>query len=96
MVFIICNFPLLDISRAAVMSGKLSALQLLVLVIVTLQLKCYYAKYFLAEIPEKISHSRGFANKALKAAHLEPDDEPGASIEHEHMVNNFLIFLFHI
>ena len=76
------------------MSGKLSALQLLVLVIVTLQLKCYYAKYFLAEIPEKISHSRGFANKALKAAHLEPDDEPGASIEHENMVKTVLIFLF--
>ena len=66
------------------MSGKLSALQLLVLIIVTLQLKCYYAKYFLAEISEKISHSRGsnVANKALQAAHSEPDDKPGASIEH--------------
>ena len=63
----------------------------------TLQLQYCYAKYFLAEIPEKTGHSRGFnvANKALKAAHVEPDDEPGASIEHEHMVKTVLI-LFHI
>ena len=79
------------------MSGRLCALQLLVFVIVTLQIQYYHAKYFLAEIPEKTGQRRGFnvANKALKAAHVEPDDEQGASIEHEHMVKTVLI-LFHI
>ena len=51
----------------------------------------------MAEIPDKTGQRRGLniANKALKAAHVEPDDEPGASIEHEHMVKTVLI-LFHI
>ena len=79
------------------MSGRLCALQLLVFAIVTLQIQYYYAKYFLAEIPDKTGQIRGLniANKALKAAHVEPDDEQGASIEHEHMVKTVLI-LFHI